>query len=130
MSETPKKSNRRRRRPRRQSRSKNTPSHTAEHPDTNAPEQAAQSSANRSNRRSGRRRRPQRDEPRISRGSGDLVLQQHNAADLNVSPINKDIFIYTYTLRPQSLLDNYQTGPSVVENMEYEDVRSDLNLSR
>lgn len=43
---------------------------------------------------------------------------------MDVTPLNKDIFIYTYTLRPKSLLDNYQAGPSVVENMEYENAGS------
>jgi hypothetical protein len=49
------------------------------------------------------------------------LYQNHNADDLDVSPIDKNIFIYTYTLRPQSLLDSYQAGPGVVENMEFEE---------
>lgn len=39
---------------------------------------------------------------------------------LKVSPLDRDIFIYTYTLRPRSLLDNYQTGPGVMDRMQYE----------
>jgi len=42
--------------------------------------------------------------------------------DQNVSPINKDIFIYTYTLRPRSLLDQYEAGPNVAERMAFEQV--------
>ena len=127
MSESPKKSNRRRRRPRRQSKPKNKATQAAEHTGDNAPAQTGKSSGNRRNRRSGRRRKPQTGENKGKRGNSDLIYQQHSVADLDVSPINKNIFIYTYTLRPQSLLDNYQVGPSVVENMEFEDANSTKN---
>lgn len=127
MSESPKKSNRRRRRPRRQSKPKNKATQAAEHTDDNAPAQKSKSKGNRRNRRSGRRRKPQTGGEKGKRGNSDLVYQQHSAADLDVSPINTNIFIYTYTLRPQSLLDNYQVGPSVVENMEFEDANSTNN---
>lgn len=68
-----------------------------------------------------RRSRPKR-RRKQPKGDAGLVVQQSDTASMKVSPLDKDIFIYTYTLRPQSLLDNYQAGPSVVENMEYEDV--------
>ncbi|RME80289.1 MAG: hypothetical protein D6775_16615 [Caldilineae bacterium] len=48
------------------------------------------------------------------------MLHEYDSASLEVSPINPDIFIYTYTLRPRSLLDNYQAGPGVAERMEFE----------
>jgi len=127
MSETSKRSNRRRRRPRRQSKPKNKAAQAAEHTVDGAPAQANKSSNSRRNRRSGRRRKPQTGGGKVVRGNSDLVYQQHNVADLDISPIDKNIFIYTYTLRPQSLLDNYQVGPGVVENMEFEDAHSTKN---
>lgn len=126
MTETPKKNNRRRRRPRRQSKPKNKAAQATEQSADNTPAKA--SSENRRNRRSGRRRKPNRGKQKAARGNSELVYQQHNQADLDVSPINKDIFIYTYTLRPQSLLDNYQVGPGVVENMEFENQDSSGDL--
>ncbi len=121
MSDTPKKSNRRRRRrPRRRTKATTKSIQTAgieaDEPSANKPR-----SANKRRRsRSDRRRKEQK-------GSGDLVVQRYDKASLDVSPINKDTFIYTYTLRPQSLLDNYQVGVSVVENMEFEDAGSANN---
>ena len=121
MNDTPKKSKRRRRRrPRR--RTKPTPKTTqaadfkADEPSADKPRSVDKRRRSRSDRR---RKQP--------KGSGDLIVQRYDKASLNVSPINKDIFIYTYTLRPQSLLDNYQVGPSVVENMEFEDAGSGNN---
>ena len=40
--------------------------------------------------------------------------------DKEVEALNKNIFIYTYTLRPRSLLDSYQAGPAVAERMQFE----------
>ncbi len=37
-----------------------------------------------------------------------------------ITPINKDIFIYTYTLRPRTLLDNYQPSAGITHRMQYE----------
>ena len=125
MSETPKKKNRRRRRPRRQSKSKNQAAVAGHTSDDTSQAQAQKSSDKRRNRRSGRRRKPKQSREKSARGNNDFVYQQHKVANMDVSPINKDIFIYTYTLRPQSLLDNYQVGESVVENMEFENPNSD-----
>lgn len=121
MSDTPKKSNRRRRRrPRRRSKA-TTKNIQAAGIETDEPSvNKSRSTDKRRRSRSDRRRRQ-------PKGSGDLVVQRHDKASLDVSPINKDIFIYTYTLRPQSLLDNYQVGPSVVEDMEFEDAGSANN---
>jgi len=119
MSDTPKKSNRRRRRrPRRRTKTTKTSIQTAGiEADRPSADKTISKDKQQRRSRSGRRRKQQK-------GSGDLVVQRHDKVNLDVSPINKDIFIYTYTLRPQSLLDNYQVGPSVVENMEFEDAGS------
>lgn len=37
-----------------------------------------------------------------------------------IGPLNPDIFIYTYVLRPRALLENYQSGPAVSERMRFE----------
>jgi hypothetical protein len=122
MSDTPKKSNRRRRRrPRRRTKTTKTSIQTAGI-EADRPSADKTRSTNKKQRRSrsDRRRKQQK-------GNGDLIVQRHDKVNLDVSSINKDIFIYTYTLRPQSLLDNYQVGPSVVENMEFEDAGSTNN---
>ncbi len=122
MSDSPKKSNRRRRRrPRRRTKPTQKTTQAADF-------KADEPSAGKIKSKDGQQRsRPQR-RRKQQRGGSDLIVQQHDKASLNVSQINKDIFIYTYTLRPQSLLDDYQVGQSVVENMEFEDAGSGNNL--
>jgi hypothetical protein len=115
MTEAPKKSNRRRRRrPRRRTKAnkKATTATDTQNASSSSEPPPATDKPRRS--RSKRRRKPQK-------SGNDLVMQRYDKASLDVSPINKDIFIYTHTLRPNRLLDNYQVGPSVVENMEFED---------
>ena len=53
-----------------------------------------------------------------------LVVHTHDTNSMSVSSLDEGIFIYTCTLRPRRLLDNYQGGPSVVERMKYEDDHS------
>ncbi len=109
MSEESPKNRRRRRRPRASSKAKTKPK---------VKEAKAASSGAKS---SSRRKRPRK------RGGGKakdrkdvLPLTVQKQQDHRVTPINKDIFIYTYTLRPRSLLDQYQAGPNVAERMEFE----------
>jgi hypothetical protein len=52
-------------------------------------------------------------------------VHRHDADSLEVSPIDKDTFIYTYTLRPRSLLDNYRPSDPVTERMKFEDSPND-----
>lgn len=113
MSEEPKKSRRRRRRPR--SSAKNRAKAASK------PQGSGNTSGSSSgNRRSKSRRRPANASGKSKKRSsqGDLTIQRHT--EQPISPINKDIFIYTYTLRPRSLLDSYEAGPNVAEKMAFE----------
>lgn len=70
------------------------------------------------------RRRPQRPDNEQLQAGYDLAPEMpkanRTAADPPISPLNPEIFIYTYTLRPRSLLENYQPGPTRTERMEFE----------
>jgi hypothetical protein len=50
----------------------------------------------------------------------ELTRANSGAADPPISPLDANIFIYTYTLRPKSLLESYQPGPTRTERMEFE----------
>ncbi len=115
MSTDPKKSRRRRRRPR--SSAKNR-ARSSSKPQPKAP--SAENKASSSSGRRGRsRRRNSSGGAKAKKQSQDaLTIQRHT--EKAISPINKDIFIYTYTLRPRSLLDSYEAGPNVAEKMAYE----------
>ncbi len=104
MSEESQKNRRRRRRPRSSSKTKAKPK---------ARETKSASSGRRRPRKRGGKSKNRK-------GPSPLTVQQHK--DQSVSPINKDIFIYTYTLRPRSLLDQYEAGPNVAERMAFEQV--------
>ncbi len=115
MNAEPKKSRRRRRRPR--SSAKNRARSSSK------PQPKTPSAENKSSSSSGRRGRSRR---RSSGGGAKAKKQSQEALTIQrhtekaISPINKDIFIYTYTLRPRSLLDSYEAGPNVAEKMAYE----------
>lgn len=104
MSEEQKKSRRRRRRPRSSSRNKARSS---------AKKSSNASSGNRKSASSGASKKAKSGDTQ-----GGLTIQRHT--EKSISPINKDIFIYTYTLRPRSLLDSYQAGPNIAEKMKFE----------
>ena len=104
MSEESQKNRRRRRRPRSSSKTKAKPK----------PRETKSASSGR------RRPRKRGGKSKNRKGPSPLTVQQHK--DQSVSPINKDIFIYTYTLRPRSLLDQYEAGPNVAERMAFEQV--------
>ena len=116
MSESSKKTNRRRRRPRRR------PSSRRKSEAASASKEAKSSGSKSSKRRRGsrgasKRKREQQD---LRDAGADLLVHRHNNDMFGVQPLDRDIFIYTYTLRPRSLLDNYQAGPGVMDRMEYE----------
>ncbi len=111
MSEEPKKSRRRRRRPRSSAKKR---AKAASNPAASG--NASGSSSG--NRRGKSRRRPSGGKSRKRQPQDDLTIQQHT--EQPISPISKDIFIYTYTLRPRSLLDSYEAGPNVAEKMAFE----------
>ena len=48
------------------------------------------------------------------------VIRNRDANEEPVTPINKNIFIYTYTLRPRTLLDSYQPSSGVTHRMQFE----------
>lgn len=110
MSEESQKNRRRRRRPRSSSKTKAKPKAR----ETKSASSGAKASSGR------RRPRKRGGKSKDRKGSSPLTVQQHK--DQSVSPINKDIFIYTYTLRPRSLLDQYEAGPNLAERMEFEQV--------
>jgi hypothetical protein len=116
MSEEQKKSRRRRRRPRSSARNKSK-STAKSSPKASSGEGKSASSG-------GRRGRPRRrnsssaNRAKNRESQGGLTIQRHT--EKSISPINKDIFIYTYTLRPRSLLDSYEAGPKVAEKMAFE----------
>jgi hypothetical protein len=119
MNAEPKKSRRRRRRPR--SSAKNRAKSSAKPPakSPEKPSSSAAKTASGSGRRGRSRRRNSGAAAKAKKQSQDaLTIQQHT--EKAISPINKDIFIYTYTLRPRSLLDSYEAGPNVAEKMAYE----------
>jgi len=110
MSEEPKKSRRRRRRPR--SSAKNRAKSASKS------QQNEGKNASSGNRRGRSRKRPSDKSRKRSPQDTTLTVQRHR--EEAISPINKDIFIYTYTLRPRSLLDSYEAGPNVAEKMTFE----------
>lgn len=110
MAEESKKSRRRRRRPR--STAKNRAKAAAKAP-------AAESKSSGGSRRGRSRRRSTGSSKNKKRASQEaLTIQRH--AEKPISPIDKNIFIYTYTLRPRSLLEGYEAGPNVAEKMAFE----------
>ena len=46
--------------------------------------------------------------------------KNRGAKEEPITPINKNIFIYTYTLRPRTLLDSYQPSSGVTHRMQLE----------
>ena len=120
MSEEQKKSRRRRRRTRPASKNKSRPPKSSTKSASSKPSSSERKSSSGSGRRSrGRRRNSGAANKQPKQGQqGTLAVQQHTEKD--ISPVNKDIFIYTYTLRPRSLLDSYEAGPSVAEKMTFE----------
>jgi len=118
MSEEQKKSRRRRRRPRSSSRNKaNSSAKTSPKASAKASSRAGKSTSSGRRGRS-RRRNSGANKAKARDAQGGLTIQRHT--EKSISPINKDIFIYTYTLRPRSLLDSYQAGPNIAEKMEFE----------
>ena len=115
MNADSKKSRRRRRRPR--SSAKNRAKSSSRSPEKTPAAEAK--SASSSGRRGRSRRRNSGSGAKAKKQSQDaLTIQRHT--EKAISPINKDIFIYTYTLRPRSLLDSYEAGPNVAEKMTFE----------
>ena len=109
MTEDSKKSRRRRRRPR--STAKNRAKAAAKAP-------AAENKSSASSRRGRSRRRPTSSKAKKRASQETLTIQKHS--EKPISPIDKNIFIYTYTLRPRSLLEDYEVGPKVAEKMAFE----------
>ena len=120
MSEESKKSRRRRRRPRSSSRNKSNSSAKPSSKSSSKPSSGEKKAASSGGRRGRSRRRSSGSSNRSKArdAQGGLTIQQHT--EKSISPINKDIFIYTYTLRPRSLLDSYQAGPNIAEKMKFE----------
>ncbi|GEM_PF-2585155 len=119
MSEEPKKSRRRRRRPRSSSRNKSNASAKASQKASSKASSGEGKSGSTGGRRGRSRRRSSGGNRAKARDAqGGLTIQQHT--EKSISAINKDIFIYTYTLRPRSLLDSYQAGPNIAEKMKFE----------
>jgi len=117
MSEEPKKSRRRRRRPR--SSAKNRAKSSTRTPSKKAEKKSASEGSSSGGRRGRSRRRNANASKSKDRSKQDnLTIQRHT--ERAISPINKDIFIYTYTLRPRSLLDEYEAGPNIAEKMAFE----------
>ena len=119
MNETPKKSPRRRRRPRRPAVVHMGDERAVEKSPPPPPPKPArpQPPANPPRERRGgnapsRPERPQRDAavPKV-------VMRE--AENMEVSPLDPDVFIYTYTLYPRSLLDSYQPAPNITDRMRY-----------
>ncbi|NOZ48855.1 MAG: hypothetical protein GXP37_02255 [Chloroflexi bacterium] len=111
----------RRRRPRRRPAKPKTDSPTAA-PEAKKAEASAAPNKNRP-KRSRRPRRRSRDQatPTPERNRQDsLQVHHYDSLDADVQPLDKNAFIYTYTLRPRSYLDNYQAGPAVAERMAFE----------
>ena len=117
MSEETKTSRRRRRRPRSSSRRKAAPQPGAQKKTQPQAEKSAKS-ASRGRRGRSRRRSASGARNKRDASQNQLKIQQH--LEKSVEPINKDILIYTYTLRPRSLLDNYEAGANIAERMEFE----------
>jgi hypothetical protein len=116
MAEEPKKSRRRRRRPRSSARNR---------PKAAAKSQAGDNASSSSGSRRGRsRRRPSGGKAKKRTSQDALTIQQHT--EKPISPIDKDVFIYTYTLRPRSLLDSYEAGPNIAEKMAFEQSKEPL----
>ncbi len=69
-----------------------------------------------------RRRRPRKTSPAQPKIVTDNNLQVHHNLheDAGVQALNKNTFIYTYTVYPRHYLDNYQGSSSVTERMVYE----------
>lgn len=49
-----------------------------------------------------------------------MILPKAAPPEPAIEPLNPNIFIYTYTLRPKSLLDSYQPGSGRAERMQFE----------
>jgi hypothetical protein len=111
MSEETQKNRRRRRRPRASNKGKAKA----------RPKESKNQASNVRSASSGRRGRSRKKgaRSRDRKPSPALTVQEHK--EPGVSPIDKGIFIYTYTLRPRSLLDGYEAGPNVTERMEFEE---------
>lgn len=96
-------------------------------PDRPGPEPSArrgQDSQTPIRQRSEPRRRPARaggdSSPQGNDFLPELTKANRGPAEPPISSLNPDIFIYTYTLRPKSLLESYQPGPTNTERMQYE----------
>ncbi len=128
MTDTPKKPNRKRRRRRRRNPGTERSSEKTQQ-SQNQPSAKSASSNPKKDRYKGDRRRSRRTNVRSKgyRGeqSSKLVVHRQHGKNMDISPLNPDIFIYTHTLRPRSLLDDYQTGPGVAERMLYENGGAD-----
>jgi len=112
MAEESKKSRRRRRRPRPRSSAKNR---------AKAAARSSTSEQTSSGSRRGRSRRRSSSgggKPKKRSNPDTLTIQKHT--EKPISPLDKDVFIYTYTLRPRSLLDSYEAGPNIAEKMTFE----------
>jgi len=72
-----------------------------------------------SSSRRGRRRRSSGAQRNKARNAQTPLTIQRNT-EKSISPINKGISIYSYTLRPRSLLDSYKAGPNIAEKMAFE----------
>ncbi|MCP4165005.1 MAG: hypothetical protein GY759_03805 [Chloroflexi bacterium] len=130
MTDTPKKPNRKRRRRRGRRRNPETErSSDKAQQSQNQPSAKSASSTSKKDRRKGERRRSRRTSVRAKGHRGEqgskLVVHRQHGKNMDISPLNPDIFIYTHTLRPRSLLDDYQTGPGVAERMLYENGGAD-----
>lgn len=119
MSESTRKP-RRRRRPRHKTRSK--VSGTAAPSKKAGGETTAGGKRDTKSKRSRKSRRPRRSTPVAPReiSTSDILLHEYDSQDKEIQALNKNIFIYTYTLRPRSLLESYHAGPAVAERMKFE----------
>jgi len=115
MSEESKQSRRRRRRPRSRPSAKNRSKNSSKAEESKSASSGGRRGRSR-RRNSSVSKKTKKQEPRAPQES--LTVQKHT--EKAISPINKEIFIYTYTLRPRSLLDDYKAGPNVAERMEFE----------
>ena len=52
------------------------------------------------------------------------AAKNRGAKEEPITPINKNIFIYTYTLRPRTLLDSYQPASGVTHRMQFENTET------
>ncbi len=118
MNDDTKKSRRRRRRPRASAKAKARAKAKAK---VKARESKVvpQEEKNAANARRGRsRRRAPKAKARNKTVPSQFMAPQQQ--EQQVSPIDDGIFIYTYTLRPRTLLDEYEASPKIAERMEFE----------